>query len=324
MNKLLIICGPTATGKTQLGIHLAKKFNGEIISADSRQVYRGMDIGTGKDVLNLEFKTSDLSWRNQQLGYYLADGTKIWGYDLASPNQDFSVGQYAQLGDSVIKDIINRNKLPILVGGTGLYLKALTQPLETISIPPNHKLRKELDTLSTEKLKIKLSKISSRKFSSMNQSDQNNPRRLIRAIEIEEYQHQHSHLTKTSSNHYSNQLWIGLKTNHRILDNRIKQSVISRATAQFSHEIQQLNSQKFDWDSPAASATGYKQWQSYLDGKTSLIQAIVSWTKAETQYARRQLTWFNKQSQINWFDIGTHNWQHQVERVIQDWYSKSN
>src|SRR3989344_7963356 len=107
-NKLLVICGPTATGKTKLGVFLAKKFNGELVSADSRQVYTGMDIGTGKD---------------------RPKGRKIWGYDLASPTEEFSVSAYVKAAKEEINDIWRKNKLPIIVGGTGFYIKALIDGL---------------------------------------------------------------------------------------------------------------------------------------------------------------------------------------------------
>ena len=140
MNKLLIICGPTATGKTKLAIKLAKKFNGEIISADSRQVYSNMDIGTGRG-LGPEFVRLETKLGDQILPFYSDTHTKIWGYDLVSPLEEFSVGQFTKTANLILRHICSQKKLPILVGGTGLYLKSLTQQLETVFIPPNRSLR---------------------------------------------------------------------------------------------------------------------------------------------------------------------------------------
>jgi len=161
MDKLLVITGPTATGKTALGIELAKKFDGEIISADSRQVYRGNDEETGKD-----------------------HSYPQWGIDIAKPGEDFSVSSFVDFAQKMIADIVARNKLPIIVGGTGLYIKELLIPSETLNIPMDTSLREKLDSYTLEHLQQELIKISPQKWQSMNVSDQKNPRRLIRAIEV--------------------------------------------------------------------------------------------------------------------------------------------
>ena len=322
MNKLLIVCGPTATGKTNLAINLAKKFNGEIISADSRQVYQGMDIGTGKNLpRGSQPLLSHLQIGHQQLTNYHFFGSTIWGYDLTDPHSDFGVGQYVQLVQAIIKDIWKRNKLPIIVGGTGLYLKALTQPLSTLNIPPDDKLRHKLNQLNINKLQQLLRTSNPKKLKHMNQSDKNNPRRLIRAIEIANHTQNQPNNQTFQNTINSNQLWIGLSTNLKKLDQLIGQNVKIRATAEFTSEIHKLEKSNFDWSSPAASATGYHQWKKYLDAFISKQDAISLWTKAETQYARRQLTWFNKQLHINWFDIAKDDWVSQVEDLAQDWYS---
>jgi tRNA dimethylallyltransferase len=130
MNKLLIVCGPTATGKTVLAATLAKKFNGELISADSRQVYRGMDLVTGKDR-----PASLASLKLGRSGPAGGPDFPIWLYDVANPDEEFSVSQWVKLAKQAIDDIKGRNKLPIVVGGTGLYIHALIKPFETIDIP---------------------------------------------------------------------------------------------------------------------------------------------------------------------------------------------
>ncbi len=163
MIKILIVCGPTATGKTQLAANLAKKFNGELISADSRQVYRGMDVVTGKD------------WPKD---------TTIYGYDLVRPDENFSVAHFVTHARTLINQIIKRKKLPIVVGGTGLYINSLVNPPETLSVNPDWQLRKRLETKSTRQLQDQLKKLNPQRWRQMNHSDQLNPRRLIRAIEV--------------------------------------------------------------------------------------------------------------------------------------------
>ena len=172
MRKLLIISGPTATGKTKLALKLAKLFGGELISADSRQVYKGMDIGTGKDrgTENRKQKTENR--------------IHIWGYDLVAPNEEWSAAHFVKLANKLIPKILKRDKLPIVVGGTGLYIKDLLRPPETLFISPNKKLRRLLEKLTLPQLQNKLRRINSRRFNIMNQSDRQNPRRLIRALEI--------------------------------------------------------------------------------------------------------------------------------------------
>lgn len=159
--KLLVICGPTATGKTRLASDLAKKFNGELVSADSRQVYVGNDLETNKE----------------------RPDVPIWLYDVANPGEEFSVSHWVKLARNAIEDIRKREKLPIVVGGSGLYIKALLDPLGTIDIPPDSALREK--NLSV----IELQKMVPR--GDMNQSDWNNPRRLMRKIEIGNFKRRH-------------------------------------------------------------------------------------------------------------------------------------
>ena len=154
--KVLVVCGPTGVGKTSLALRLAKKFDGEIISADSRQVYKEMDIGTGKDH---------------------PEEMKIHLIDVVIPNQEFSVAQYVDLAWKAIKDIWKREKLPIIVGGTGFYIKGLIDGIETLGVPPDWKLRKKLSNLDIKKLREILEKTCPERMRGMNESDRNNPRR---------------------------------------------------------------------------------------------------------------------------------------------------
>lgn len=185
MKKLLVIVGPTATGKTNLALHLAKILDGELLSADSRQVYKELNIGTGKDIPpNSKFLVENTDLGKRGIGFYLIDGVKIWGYDLVSPKEEFSVSHYLVFADSILKDIWNRGKLPILVGGTGLYVKAVVDGIETATIPKDESLREFLLKKSADELFELLAQIDSVKAASLNVSDRKNPHRLIRSIEV--------------------------------------------------------------------------------------------------------------------------------------------
>lgn len=321
MKKLLIICGPTATGKTKLGLHLAQKYNGEIISADSRQVFKSMDIGTGKGLSpdsNFEFRVSNLSWQDQPLGYYQNDLAKIWAYDLVDPHQEFSVAHYRQIALAITQDIYSRHQLPILVGGTGFYIDALVNPPETINTPINTQLRDQLNQLSLNKLQQKLTQLNPDKFISMNHSDQRNPRRLVRAIEVASSNN--PGVKHPGVNNFDT-LWLGLKSSLDQLKKSVTQNVLARATHSFTQEIQHLDSLEFDWSSPAATATGYQEWKAFLDNKISKQEAIDQWVTREHQYQKRQLTWFNSREQINWFDHTDQDLFSQVEDLVNPWYS---
>lgn len=276
MKKILIICGPTATGKTKLAAKLAKKFHAEIISADSRQVYIGMDIVTGKDK---------------------PKGVKIYGLDLVKPDEEFSVTHFVKYTCA----LINQISFPIIVGGTGLYLDALINPPETLTIPPDWELRKILEKLSIKELQHQLKKLDLPRWQSMNHSDQLNPRRLIRAIEV----NLQGTSLKVSSRMFLNGdfLWIGLTADKNILDQRIAKRVKERVKAGAIKEWQQLR-QQYPADLPSMSSIGYRQ-----------LPDVAAWITAEQQYSRRQLTWFKKNKQIHWNPAD-------VAKLMQTWYTK--
>lgn len=277
MKKILIICGPTATGKTKLAAKLVKKFKGELISADSRQVYQGMNIVTGKD---------------------RPKGVKIHGLDLVKPDQEFSVAHFFNYASALINQIIKRKNLPILVGGTGQYLDSLINPPVTINIAPDWSLRGKLETFSARKLLNVLKKLNPAKIESMNHSDQLNPRRLIRAIEVA-----HSLQGPTLQANQYDCLWIGLTADKDILDKKISLRVKQRINAGAMLEWQKLIA-KYDQKLPSMSSIGYRE-----------LPDVNKWIKAEQQYSRRQLTWFKKNKQIHWNPKN-------VVNLVKTWYTK--
>lgn len=317
MNKLLVICGPTATGKTSLGIYLAKKFNGEIISADSRQVYKGMDIGTGKDIENGKWIMD-----NGKSGHWEVGEIPVWLLDVVGPNQEFSVAQYIDLGQKVMADIWQREKLPIIVGGTGFYIKGLIDGIETLGVEPNWELRKRLEELSVRKLFEILARLDSSKAASMNASDRKNPRRLIRAIEIASK----SRRPKTEDRRQkmtAEILWIGLKAELKNLYRRIDERVDKQTKMGAEEEVKKLIKKGYQWDLPAMSAMGYGVWGPYFEGKETLGEVIKRWKFDEHSYARRQMTWFKRDKRVHWFDITEHGWQDKVEQLAESWYNPS-
>lgn len=313
MDKLLIISGPTATGKTSLGVNLAKKFNGELVSADSRQVYVGMDLSTGKD-LPQEAKSKE--------GHYLFDNVPVWMLDVVKPNEEFSVADYVDLASKVIDGISQRNKLPIIVGGTGFYIKALIDGIDTLGIPPDWDLRKQLSLKSIAELFEMLSRINSEKSASMNTSDKQNPRRLIRAIEVSLNK---SNITPQNPAFYfslpTSCLFIGLSADYKFLYDRVDKRIEEQVKLGAEKEINKLIEDGYTWDLPAMSAMGYGVWRPYFENKQTKEQVIEKWKFSEHAYCRRQMTWFKKDTRIKWFDITKQNYQDEIEHLVEEWYN---
>lgn len=303
MRKLLVICGPTAMGKTQAAVNLAKKFNGEIISADSRQMYRGMDIATGKDL--------------EAYG-----DVPVYMLDVVDPDERYSVAQYSKLARLALEDIWSRGKLPIIVGGTGLYIKAVVDGIQTSVIPPDAQLRKEYENKTASELFEILTKIDWKKANSMNESDRKNPRRLIRAIEIANWN------VEMRSANVDNEvgseietLMIGLTAPTDILKARINARISRWLKVGAEGEIRRLIASGVPWSAQAMNAIGYRQWKPYFEGNSEKGKVISEWKKEEWQYAKRQMTWFKRDKRIIWFDIESPNWSENVEKQVNEWYN---
>ena len=304
-NKLLVICGPTATGKTRLALRLAGKFPAEIISADSRQVYRGMDIGTGKDT---------------------PTGVKIRGYDLVDPKEGFSVAQYRDFALPAIRRFWAKGRLPILVGGTGLYIKSIVDGINTVTIPQNRELRRMLKNKSPEELFESLAQMDAIKAASLNSSDKLNSRRLERAIEVATWKidnkAEEEKLTGINLPGES-MLSIGLAASDNYLFQAVKNRVQKRIGQGLEAEIKRLLKSGVTWENQAMSSLGYKEWQRYLLGRETKEELISKWEKAEIKYVKRQLTWFKTDRRINWFDISKNGYEEKVEKMVKKWYYSS-
>ncbi len=297
MNKLLIISGPTATGKTGLAVKLAKKFNGELISADSRQIYRGMDIGTGKDHPN---------------------DVKIHLVDIINPDQPFSAAEYRQLALSKIAEIQAKNKLPIIVGGTGFYIDAIINPRPTFSIKPNNLLRFVLNKLPLKTLQIILKTRDFQTFISLNHSDSANPHRLIRKIEISLANKKIApSLSREGVGGGFNILHISLTTKNEVIFKNIDHRIQQRLDVGLLNEINSLLT-KYQWSDPGLNCLAYKEFQN-----PDINQAKKRWQLDEYQYVRRQKTWFKKIPHIKFIDITKQSYPKNVLSLVQKWYNQS-
>ena len=307
---MLVIYGPTATGKTDLALDLAKKFNGELISVDSRQGYKGLDIGTGKINFDATVK--------RHPGHWHLDGVKINGFDLVSPPTRFSVADFLQYTTASLFRIREAKRLPIVVGGTGFYIKALLNGIDTIGIEPNQKLRSQLEKLSLSVLYQKLQKIDSKKALFLNQSDRHNPRRLIRAIEIA--------LSKKSiqqSNYPTIQgdyLLIGLTASNDFLYKRADLWLEKRLKKGLIDEVRHLLENDVSEKWLDNLGLEYRWITRLVLSRISKEEAVERLIGDIHSFIRRQKTWFSKFSNINLFDISNPKWRSALEKTVSLWY----
>lgn len=324
MKKLLIICGPTATGKTQLALHIAKKLDGEVVSADSRQVYTYMNIVTGKDIFESQKNEQALSIsvesKTVSLSNYVVKGVPIWMYDIVYPDQEFSVSHYARYATCVIEDIHKRNKLPILVGGTGLYISAIVDGLNLIQVPRDTVLRESLQAVSLKELQDLLVKTDPQVWDRLNNSDRNNPRRLMRKIEVAQ-----SKSVPSEKHVQYDTYWIGLRLTKEEELQRIQQRVKQRVEHDAIGEIKKLLAKNYFWELPSMQAIGYSEWKKYIEMPTeeAMQEAVHLWELHELQYAKRQLTWFKKNTSIHWYQVSLSDMREQIVQESTAWYNNN-
>lgn len=297
--KILVIVGPTASGKSDLAVKLAKKYNGEIISADSRQVYRGMDIGTGK------VKRQKTKGKSSE---YYSGGIKHHLLDVASPKRQFTVAQYQKLGQAAIKKILRKGKLPIIVGGTGFYIDALVYDQQLPKVKPNPKLRTKLEKQTTEQLFKQLRRLDSQRAKTI---DRHNKRRLVRALEI--VITTGKPVPKLVLNNKYQVLSIGIKIPDITLKKRIHNRLIKRIRAGMIAEVKKLKANGLSWERLDNFGLEYRWISGYLrefdndqaftkrrssfnatSQKEAKKEMITTLEKAIWHYAKRQMTWFTQ------------------------------
>lgn len=289
-NKILVILGPTSSGKSDLAVKLAQKFNGEIISADSRQVYKGMNIGSGK-ITKKEMR-----------------GVPHYLLDVASPKKRFTVAQFQKLALKAIKKIQKKGKLPIFCGGTGLYIQSIVDGLIIPEVPPDAKLRAKLEKLTTEKLFAKLKKSDPRRAKNI---DKHNRRRLIRALEIVIKTGKPVPFLPENSSLGGSQrtvLILGVIKSPAKLKTLIKKRLSKRLRQGMIAEVKKLRENGVSWKRLEEFGLEYRAVAQYLQkktlrhaqGKLFRQQMIDKIQKESEQYAKRQITWFKRDKKIKW------------------------
>lgn len=287
MNKVIVITGPTAVGKTKLSIELAKRYNGEIINADAVQVYKGLDIGSAK--VTEEEK----------------EGIPHHLFDIKEVDEEYTIYHYQKDCRKLIKEVQGRGKTPILVGGTGLYIKAalydykLTEEKETNTY----------DNLTDEELYNKLLELDKNIV-----IDKNNRRRLIRALNY--YKENNKSInTNTTNKLLYDAIFIGLTTDRRILYDKINSRVDIMIKDGLLNEVKAFYDKNIR-TKPLLNAIGYREIYSYFDGNISLEEAINKIKQNSRHYAKRQYTFFNHQLPIVWFETDYSNFNNTIEQII--------
>lgn len=272
--KIIVVCGPTATGKSDKAVELALQHNGEIISADSRQVYKGLDLGSGK------ITTEEM----QGVPHHLLD--------VADPKEIFSVEDFIKLGEQAIQHILSKNKLPIICGGTGFYIDALIYGNHFPEVPANTELRKELEELPLEVLQNKLQELDSERYATI---DTHNPVRLVRAIEIATALGCVPPITQEQKYDIE---FIYLDFPKEVLVERITARLYKRLEQGMLKEAQTLHSQGVSFERMKQLGLEYRYMAMHLLGEITYEEMCDLIILKSTQYAKRQRVWFKKYVKI--------------------------
>jgi tRNA dimethylallyltransferase len=299
---LLVIVGPTASGKTALGVELAERFGGEIVNADSRQVYRLMDIGTAKPSAE----------ERARVRYHMLD--------VAWPDEPYSLAQYQRDAEATVVDVWRRGRLPLLVGGTGLYVRAVVDGLAIPAVPPQLALRAELEAEAVANgpgaVHARLAAVDPVAAAGIEPA---NVRRVIRALEV----------CLVTGRPFSEQrgerptpyrlLLLGLNTARAELYARADRRVDGMLTAGLVAEVEALLARGYRSDLPAMSSLGYREIGAYLCGEMTLAEAAERMKLATHAYIRRQLTWFRPDARIAWLDADDPRVADVAKRLVSDW-----
>lgn len=298
MNKVIVIVGPTSVGKTKMGVELAKKINGEVISGDSMQIYQGMDIGTAKVTKNE------------------MDGIIHHLIDIKKPDEAYSVKDFQDEVRTCIADIASRGKTPIIVGGTGLYIKAALFDYEFNENEINHDVFKEkYKDYSNEELHQHLRSIDEK---SAEELHFNNRQRVLRAIEIYELTGEKKSEILAKQQHVClyDAYFIGLTLDRDVLYQRINDRVDVMDKNGLENEVKELYESGYGRTLQSMKAIGYKEWFDYFEGLISKEEVLEKIKKNSRNYAKRQYTWFKNQFDMNWFDVNLDQFDLTVKEVL--------
>jgi tRNA dimethylallyltransferase len=282
---LIVVTGPTATGKTSLAVSMADRLKGEIISADSRQVYRGMTIGTGKDL-------ADYSINGKVIPYHLID--------ICDAGEEYNVFRFVSDFKKVYTDIVSRKKMPILCGGSGLYIEAVLKDYCLVNVPPDEGLRQKLENKSDAELSEMLEGLTALH----NISDTSNRKRLLRAIEIAEYQKDNP-VRKNDMPELNYEIF-ALSFERDVIKKRITERLKARLSNGMVEEAEKLLNGGLSVDKLVYYGLEYKFLAEYLDGQYGYNDMFQKLNSAIHRFSKRQMTWFRKMERdgfkINWID----------------------
>jgi len=311
--RLLVVCGPTAAGKTGAAIALAARFDGEIVNADSRQVYRYMDIGTAKPTVA----------QRAAAPHHLLD--------VVDPDEPFTLADYLDRARAAVAAIAARGRLPILVGGTGLYVRALAQGFAVPRVPPNAALRAEVEVLfATQGHAALLTRLRAADAVAAATVDPHNPRRLMRAIEVAESRRIPSSDALSPGAHDAgtirgaavegyDALVVGLTAERAILHARADRRVDAMMAEGFLEEVAALYARGYNSDLPSLSSLGYRELGESVRGERPLAEAVQDTKYATHRLIRRQLTWFRREPGLRWVDITERNLSGRISDMVDRW-----
>ncbi|MBP9828298.1 tRNA (adenosine(37)-N6)-dimethylallyltransferase MiaA [Patescibacteria group bacterium] len=295
--RIIAIVGATASGKTALGIAIARAVDGEVIACDSRTIYQGMDIGTAKP--KGDRITAAMTGNLAALAgppTFLVEGVVHWGFDLVAPDQAFSAADFQAFADKTIADIVKRGKVPILVGGTGFYLSAILDRVSLAHVPPNPELRAAMAMQSNEEL---LEEIAKRDPDAASVIDAKNRRRLERALEVIIGTGGTFAAARREESPRYEALRLGVAVEREELFERINARVDAMVAEGLIDEVRRLFT-RYGPDAPGMSGIGYRQLTESFLGKVSLREAVLQVKQDSRDYARRQETWFKRDERIVW------------------------
>ncbi len=296
--RLVALCGPTGVGKTAVAVELARRLGAEIVAADSRTVYRRMDIGTAKPTPE----------QQALVPHHLLD--------VADPDMVFTLADYRQLALAAIDQIFARHTIPMLVGGTGLYVRAVVDGLAIPGVPPNWKLRSELEETERQTPGVLHQRLKTVDPVAAARIHPRNVRRLIRALEVFEETSQPITAAQQHTSPPFDVIQIGLTMDRNALYAQINQRVDAQLNAGLVDEVKSLLAQGYDRFLPALQGLGYKELIDYLDGKVSLEDARRRLKANTRRFAKRQFTWFRKDPRIRWVEVGMRSSTSVVEMLL--------
>lgn len=301
--RVVCVVGPTSSGKTALGIRLAKKFHGEIINADSRQIYKDFDIGTGKPIGKRGVSQGHRAFIVEDVPHYLMD--------FLDPRQMFSVVEWREKAVDAIKGITKRGHLPIVVGGTGLYISALIDNFDFPKVPPNPTLRKAFESKSLDELVKILLKLDPEAEQFI---DLKNPRRVIRALEVSTFTGKPFTQQKRTAQPQFETFQVGIRWSREDLYRRNDATVDEMVRRGWGQEVERELAKGVPEDAPAMSSIGYREMLKFVKGETPLEAAIEATKRSVRRYAKRQETWFKRDIRIRWAKNET-----EAMKMVKEW-----